>query len=227
MDAEPREMSTAAVTGSEDETRALAAQLAAQLAGGEVLGLRGDLGAGKTVFVQGLARGLGASGPVTSPSFVIVHEYPGRLLLCHVDLYRLDTQDVEDLGLDDLITPDNVVAIEWSERLPQRLRSQVTLDIAIDFGAAECERAIRIAVAGAAACDLLCRACAALGKQAEGAGSGAPRQEPTGGPSTRSANVGARHALPLPSAGSPGAFTPSTVEGDLSGDGAAAETEQG
>jgi tRNA threonylcarbamoyladenosine biosynthesis protein TsaE len=183
MDAEPREMCIAAVTGSEDETRALAAQLAAELTGGEVLGLRGDLGAGKTVFVQGLARGLGASAPVTSPSFVIVHEYPGRLLLCHVDLYRLDMGDVNDLGLDDLITPDGVVAIEWSERLPPRLCGRLTLDIAIDFGAGECERAIRIgaAGAGAAARDLLRRACATLGEQAGGAGSGPPRQPPTGG----------------------------------------------
>ncbi len=125
---------------SEDETRALAARLAGAFVGGEVIGLRGDLGAGKTVFVQGLAQGLGVREPATSPSFVIVHCHLGRLHLWHVDLYRLDPDQVEGIGLDDLIGADSVVAIEWAERLPQHLRRRLSLDIAIEFAQAECGR---------------------------------------------------------------------------------------
>ncbi|UCH34289.1 MAG: tRNA (adenosine(37)-N6)-threonylcarbamoyltransferase complex ATPase subunit type 1 TsaE [Armatimonadota bacterium] len=131
-------------TNGEEETRALAARLAAQFTGGEVVGLRGDLGVGKTVFVQGLARGLDAQEPATSPSFVIAHQYPGRLPLHHVDLYRLEPGHVDDLGLEELMTSDAVVAIEWCERLPERLRGRVSLDIAIEFGSRERDRTLRI-----------------------------------------------------------------------------------
>jgi len=142
-------------TCGEDETRRLAGRLAAALSGGEVIGLRGDLGAGKTVFVQGLARGLGAREPATSPSFVIVHEHPGRLRLCHVDLYRLNPDQVEDLGLQDLVAADTVVAIEWSERLPARLRRAVSINIAIEFGKGESQRRLRIAAASGEAESLI------------------------------------------------------------------------
>jgi len=131
-------------TTDEAETRAIAARLAAELSGGEIIGLRGDLGAGKTVFVQGLACGLGSCEPATSPSFVIVHQYPGRLCLCHVDLYRLDSEQAEGLGLDELIAPDAVIAVEWSERLPAWLRRRLVLDIAIEFGPSENQRTFRI-----------------------------------------------------------------------------------
>jgi tRNA threonylcarbamoyladenosine biosynthesis protein TsaE len=134
----------AVATATADETRAVAAGLARELRGGEVLGLRGDLGAGKTVFVQGLACGLDSRDPVTSPSFVIIHEYHGRLRLHHVDLYRLGCEHVDDLGLDELIEPDALVAIEWSERLPERLRRLLTLEIVIECGAGESERRICI-----------------------------------------------------------------------------------
>ena len=164
----------AAVTAGEEETRALAAALAAELRGGEVLSLRGDLGAGKTVFVQGLACGLGACEPATSPTFVIVRQYPARLLLSHVDLYRLDREGVEGLGLEDLIALDSVVAIEWAERLPQRLRRRVSFDIAIDFGAGEGERVVRISASGRAVGDVLGRMAAALGSRSAG-GKVAPR----------------------------------------------------
>ncbi|MCC7126008.1 MAG: tRNA (adenosine(37)-N6)-threonylcarbamoyltransferase complex ATPase subunit type 1 TsaE, partial [Acidobacteria bacterium] len=88
---------------SEDDTRRLAAELAATLEPGTVLLLSGDLGAGKTAFVRGLAQGLGIDpGEVTSPTFTLVHEYRGgRLPLVHVDLYRLDTAQLDEIGLDD------------------------------------------------------------------------------------------------------------------------------
>ncbi len=85
---------------------------------GLVLALRGDLGSGKTTFVQGLARGLGvpASYYVTSPTYTIVNEYPGRIRLFHIDLYRLGSpEELEDIGLLELLQPDAVVAIEWPE----------------------------------------------------------------------------------------------------------------
>ena len=79
--------------------------------------LYGELGAGKTAFVRGLARGLGASGSeVSSPTFTLIQEYTGRVTLYHVDLYRLDPKEVDDLGLDELVSGDGVVAIEWAER---------------------------------------------------------------------------------------------------------------
>ena len=79
--------------------------------------LHGDLGAGKTAFVRGLARGLGADpDEVSSPTFTLVQEYRGRITLFHVDLYRLEEQEVDDLGLEELILGDGVVAIEWAER---------------------------------------------------------------------------------------------------------------
>jgi len=156
------EMRLVVATDDEEDTRALATRLAAEFAGGEVLALRGNLGAGKTVFVQGLACGLGAREPVTSPSFVIAHQYRGRLLLHHVDLYRLNPEQAADLGLEDLIAPDSVVAIEWAERLPAHLRRRVSLDIALDFGGGERARRIRVAVIAPAAADALRRVAAGL-----------------------------------------------------------------
>ncbi len=108
-------------THSEDETAALAERLAARFRGGEVVLLSGELGTGKTAFVRGLARGLGADPAfVSSPTFVLLTSYPGRLTLHHADLYRLrgDGDEVE-LGLDELPGPRAVLAIEWAERLQE------------------------------------------------------------------------------------------------------------
>ena len=110
-------MTVDVVTTSEEETESAGEQLAASLGPGDVVLLFGDLGAGKTAFVRGLARGLGASGEdVSSPTFTIIQEYPGRVTLYHVDLYRLEPVEVDDLGLDDLVSGEGVVAIEWADR---------------------------------------------------------------------------------------------------------------
>jgi tRNA threonylcarbamoyladenosine biosynthesis protein TsaE len=104
-------------TSSEDETAAAGETLAATLRAGDVILLFGELGAGKTAFVRGLARGLGApEADVSSPTFTLVQEYEGRVTLYHVDLYRLEPNELEDLGLEELISGDGVVAIEWAER---------------------------------------------------------------------------------------------------------------
>jgi tRNA threonylcarbamoyladenosine biosynthesis protein TsaE len=104
---------------SESETRAIAAALASRLSAGDVLLLHGDLGSGKTAFVRGLAAGLGGDpDEVTSPTFTLVHEYRGgRLPIVHVDLYRLDGIDLDDVGLDEALARAGIVAIEWAERL--------------------------------------------------------------------------------------------------------------
>lgn len=98
------------------ETLALARSIGASCSGGSVFALVGDLGSGKTAFVQGLALGLGVPETcyVTSPTFAIVNEYCGRFRLFHIDLYRIgDPVDLEELGIMDMFTAENVVAIEW------------------------------------------------------------------------------------------------------------------
>ena len=110
---------TARTTHSEDETIAVARELAARLQAGDILLLSGPLGAGKTAFVRGLAQGLGIDPEdVSSPTFTLLHEYRGgRLTLHHADLYRLDSTAPEDFGMDDRAIADGVLAIEWPERL--------------------------------------------------------------------------------------------------------------
>jgi tRNA threonylcarbamoyladenosine biosynthesis protein TsaE len=104
-------------TSSPEETEAAGEALAATLAVGDLLLLAGELGAGKTTFVRGVARGLGISARVQSPTFQLVRVYPGRIQLAHVDLYRLESAaELADLGLDDLLD-EGVVAVEWGDRL--------------------------------------------------------------------------------------------------------------
>ena len=104
-------------THSEGETSAAGERLAARLKPGDVVLLYGDLGAGKTAFVRGLAKGLGASpDDVSSPTFTLIQEYRGPMTLQHVDLYRLKPSEIEGLGLDELTDGRAVVAIEWAER---------------------------------------------------------------------------------------------------------------
>jgi tRNA threonylcarbamoyladenosine biosynthesis protein TsaE len=109
------------LTNSEEETAATGERLAARLGRGDVLLLHGDLGAGKTAFVRGLARGLGAAeDDVSSPTFTLIQEYRGRVRLYHVDLYRLQPIEVGDLGLEELTLGDAIVAVEWAERWNER-----------------------------------------------------------------------------------------------------------
>lgn len=117
---------------SESETRAVASRLAASLKPGDVLLLAGDLGAGKTAFVRGLAEGLGIKADdVTSPTFTLVHEYRGgRLPLIHVDLYRLDHAELDEIGMDQDLADRGVVAVEWSERLSRTITGAITVVIA-------------------------------------------------------------------------------------------------
>jgi tRNA threonylcarbamoyladenosine biosynthesis protein TsaE len=104
-------------TATPEETEAVGEELAAGLGTGDLLLLAGELGAGKTTFVRGLARGLGVTAAVQSPTFQLVRVYPGRVQLAHIDLYRLETgADLGDLGLDDLLD-QGVVAVEWGDRL--------------------------------------------------------------------------------------------------------------
>jgi tRNA threonylcarbamoyladenosine biosynthesis protein TsaE len=109
-------------TTTPDETRGVAGAVAEVVAPGDIVILTGDLGAGKTCFVQGAARALGVTEPVLSPTFVLVREYPGDTPVCHVDVYRLERiQEVLDLGLEDLLDPSGVTFIEWGDVIEQLL----------------------------------------------------------------------------------------------------------
>ena len=109
------------ISRSEAETEALGQRLAAALPeGGAVIAMYGELGAGKTAFVRGLARGLGAEGRVVSPTFTIVNEYYGKRDLFHFDMYRLRSADeLFDIGWEDYLGREGVCAVEWSENVPE------------------------------------------------------------------------------------------------------------
>jgi tRNA threonylcarbamoyladenosine biosynthesis protein TsaE len=103
---------------SPEETEAAGARLAERLGPGDVVALTGELGAGKTCFTQGLARGLGVTGRAVSPTFVLVNEYRGRLPVHHVDAYRTGSlTELLDLGLDELFSGDGVTIVEWADKL--------------------------------------------------------------------------------------------------------------
>jgi tRNA threonylcarbamoyladenosine biosynthesis protein TsaE len=105
-------------TRSPEETRSFAEKFAGSLSPGTVICLEGELGSGKTTFVQGLAKGLGIKDFVTSPSFIIISEHKGKLPLYHIDLYRLsDGAEVEDLGIEDCFESGGITVIEWAEKL--------------------------------------------------------------------------------------------------------------
>lgn len=119
-------------THSEHETSAAGKDLGRTLGPGAIVLLEGELGAGKTAFVRGLADGLGLdSAEVSSPTFTLVQEYRGgRLTLYHVDLYRLRLEEVDDLGLDELVLAGGVVAIEWPDRLPRAMEGAIRISLA-------------------------------------------------------------------------------------------------
>ena len=135
----------AVLTSTEEETSAVGERLAASLNPGDVVLLYGELGAGKTAFVRGMARGLGANpDDVSSPTFTLVQEYAGtRATLYHVDLYRLEPREVDDLGLEELVSGDGIVAIEWADRW--RGRPDDVCEVRIeDIGAEQRRVAIRL-----------------------------------------------------------------------------------
>lgn len=106
------------ITNSVDETEAAGAALAKTLSGGAVIAMYGDLGAGKTAFVRGLAQGLSSPSRVTSPTFTIVNEYEGRLPIFHFDMYRLASADeLFDIGWEDYLSRNGICVVEWSENV--------------------------------------------------------------------------------------------------------------
>jgi tRNA threonylcarbamoyladenosine biosynthesis protein TsaE len=120
-------------TNSPEETHALGIKIGKLVECGTVIALKGDLGSGKTAFVQGLARGLEVSEDyyITSPTFTIINEYPGRCRLFHVDLYRVnDPEELENIGFNDIVNGSGVTAIEWADLLPENfLHNHLTLRI--------------------------------------------------------------------------------------------------
>lgn len=119
------------ITNAPEETEALGEKLAKLLRPGTVLAYLGDLGAGKTAFTRGLARGLGCRETVTSPTYTIVNEYlGGRLPLFHFDMYRLtSSDDLWDIGWEDYLDRQGVCAVEWSENVPEAMAGALTVRI--------------------------------------------------------------------------------------------------
>ena len=137
---------TTTVTHSADETISFGRKLAASLAPPLIALLRGDLGAGKTTLVKGIAEGFQAARAedVTSPTFTLIHEYRGATAnLYHIDLYRIDSErELETLALDDLLAPDCILLIEWGEKFP-RLQRDHNVEIALER-VGETERRIQV-----------------------------------------------------------------------------------
>lgn len=135
------------VSNSPEETENLGAALAERLNPGAVVAFTGDLGAGKTAFVRGMARGLGIRTRVTSPTFTIVNEYEGgRLPLFHFDLYRLGSgSELFDIGWEDYLARGGVCAVEWSEQAPEAMDPE---DIRVDIRRGENDDQRRITVTG-------------------------------------------------------------------------------
>ena len=119
------------LTNSPAETEAVGAALGRIIPAGTVIAYRGDLGAGKTAFTRGLARGVGYTEPVTSPTYTIVNEYlGGRLPLFHFDMYRLrSSDDLWDIGWEDYLERDGVCAVEWSENVDDAMENAVYVTI--------------------------------------------------------------------------------------------------
>jgi tRNA threonylcarbamoyladenosine biosynthesis protein TsaE len=119
------------ITNSPGQTEEIGIKLAEKLKPGAVIAYRGDLGAGKTAFTRGVARGLGIQDPVTSPTYTIVNEYlSGRLPLFHFDMYRLHSaDDLFDIGWDDYLERGGVCAVEWSENVEEALEAPIVVTI--------------------------------------------------------------------------------------------------
>lgn len=135
-------------TTSVDETRAVAAALASRVVAGDLLLLSGDLGAGKTAFVQGFATALGVDDDVTSPTFTLAQRYQGRLTVHHLDVYRLtDLAEVVDLAIPELLDGDTVTLIEWGDVIESALPPD-HLDVDFTLGDGDDDRTITLGCIG-------------------------------------------------------------------------------
>jgi tRNA threonylcarbamoyladenosine biosynthesis protein TsaE len=141
-------------SASPEETEELGQALGSGLTTGDVILLTGPLGAGKTCFVSGLARGLGCTGRVRSPSFTLINEYGGEMPLFHLDLYRIEGPEADELGLDERLER-GVLAVEWGEKLPATLRAD-SLALAFEIRS-EYQRTICATGSGARGSELLAR----------------------------------------------------------------------
>ena len=143
-------MPVVATTASVDQTRDLAAALAVLARPGDVIVLAGDLGAGKTAFVQGFGRGLGVVERITSPTFTLVHVYEGRLPVHHLDVYRLEQMsEALDLGLAEMLDEGGVVLVEWGDAIT-RLLPHDHLEVRLTFGAGDDDRVLELESVGPA-----------------------------------------------------------------------------
>lgn len=142
-------------------TERLGERLGASARPGDVFALWGELGVGKTVLAKGLARGLGVSGPVTSPTFVLVHEYDGPVPLYHVDFYRLDAKDLPGVGWEEYLELGGVVVIEWPDRGAAALPRE-RLDITLEH-VAQTKRRVRLEPHGRRAEELAAAVAGAFG----------------------------------------------------------------
>ncbi len=137
-----------AVTESPEETQELGKRLGAVLEAGDLLLLQGTLGAGKTTLTQGIAWGAGVTGYAHSPTFVLVHEYEGRVRLYHLDLYRLEGGDLEvhDLGIEEMLT-DGACVVEWAEKAPAVFPEEHLYGL-IEFGNSPDQRLLTLTARG-------------------------------------------------------------------------------
>lgn len=137
------------ITATAEDTRALGAAIADLLEPGDLVSFTGEPGAGKTTFVQGVARGLGVTAPVVSPTFTLIREYDGRMHLFHLDVYRLTRiQDVIDLGFEEMVDGDGVTLIEWGDAIERLLREDfLQVDLTVPGEGSE-DRLIRLLPTG-------------------------------------------------------------------------------
>lgn len=132
------------ITKNVEETKALASKIASYLLPGDIVSLSGELGSGKTTFIQGAVKALGFNGYVSSPSFVLINQYPARINIYHLDLYRMKHQEeLEDLGWEELLDETSIIFIEWGEKIDSFLPKNY-LKIKIDRTQKEKERIFTI-----------------------------------------------------------------------------------
>ena len=141
-----RDLMIKRVTSSEDETRSFGETLGSLLKAGDVVLLSGELGVGKTRLAQGIAKGLGCLANVTSPTFVLINEYPGDVTFFHADLYRLEKADLGEIGLWDS-TEQGVLVVEWPERAGDSF-PESAIGLALSFGLRDNERVVEFSATG-------------------------------------------------------------------------------